>query len=286
VSCSSRLRDRKHLEDRVERGEYQDLLNQLQVTEPFHRQFANWAEAIAFMRAGTSDDPRKNELLLPMLRAHTVDQDTRWRELLMLVMWPGLESIYVRKRHWDEDDEERWAKVSWAFNWTVCTLNVERRPERIVQRLYNGTVHRLGDQCRRDWGWKNRREGYERRRTDQPKKPTSLAYQDERFGQVEARVDTEAKLQSLREHRDAGRLSDADYLLLAGTLIHRRSLASCAEELGISREAAKKRKLRAEAKIREFEQKSSESLSPPAGSDGLFLIEAPQDRAGSGRRKA
>jgi hypothetical protein len=238
------------------------------------------------MRLGTSEDLRKNDLLLPMLRAHAVDQDRRWVELLMIIMWPAMDSIYVKKRSWDDDDEERWAKIAWAFNWTVCKLDVERRPDRIVQRLYNGTVHRLGDQCRRDWGWKNRREGYERRRTDQPKEPTSLAYQDERFGQAEDRVDADTKLAFLREHRDAGRLSDADYLLLVGALIHRRSLAACAEELGISREAAKKRKLRAESRLREYAQKSSESLSPPAGSHGLFLVETPHDKRGPRRREA
>ena len=91
MASATRDRDREWLKRELQTCEYRDLLRNLQRAEPFLRQFGTWADVIAFMRTGTSTDPRKDEVLRPIFRAHGEDQDPRWRTILLAVFWPLLE---------------------------------------------------------------------------------------------------------------------------------------------------------------------------------------------------
>ncbi|HHK41311.1 MAG TPA: hypothetical protein ENJ50_02735 [Planctomycetaceae bacterium] len=53
----------------------------------------------------------------------------------------------------------------------------------------------------------------------------------------------------LREHVAAGRIAEVDLHLLVGTRLDGKGIRQCASELGISYEAAKKRRQRAEAAV-------------------------------------
>ena len=48
---------------------------------------------------------------------------------------------------------------------------------------------------------------------------------------------------------EAGRITEADFLLLVGTRLYRQSIAEYARSVGVNTEAAKKRRQRAEAAI-------------------------------------
>ena len=93
MASVSRDRDRARLERQLETEEYQELLADLQQREPFLRRFTTWADVLAFMRQGTSQDPSKDEVLRPILAAHGEDGDHRWRVILLALFWPGLGSI-------------------------------------------------------------------------------------------------------------------------------------------------------------------------------------------------
>ena len=57
-----------------------------------------------------------------------------------------------KKRLWDRDDpDELWQRIFWAFHQSVCRIDLARRRDRLVQRIYNATIHRLHDDYRRDW---------------------------------------------------------------------------------------------------------------------------------------
>ncbi len=146
-----RQEDRERLEQDLQRRAYQTLLRTLQRTHRFLRRFHRWADVIAFMRNGTSTDPRKDEVLRPIFEAHAQGRDPRWRVILMAIFWPGLESIHGQKRHWDPDPDERWQNVTWTFLQVLCRIDVTRRPDRLVQKVYNDTVHHLYDEYRRAW---------------------------------------------------------------------------------------------------------------------------------------
>jgi len=107
MASVSRERDRARLEQELQTDDYQHLLGRLQRNELFFQQFGTWADVIAFMRSGTSSDPRKDDILRPIFEAHTEDQDSRLRAVLLVIFWPGLESIHFQKRGWDPDPHEQ-----------------------------------------------------------------------------------------------------------------------------------------------------------------------------------
>lgn len=247
----SRNRDRARLERQLETKEYEGLLFGLQDHEPFLQQFSTWADVLAFMRQGSSQDPSKDVVLRAILAAHEADGDHRWRSILLAVFWPGLSSIHFRKRPWDMDDpDELWQRIFWAFHQSVCRIDLARRRDRLVQWIYNSTIHRLHDDYRRDW------IHAEREIATDPDEMSNLAgaIDGVDLDWVDLRDMHRRELARLQAHLDAGRITEADFLLLVGTRLYGQSIAEYARDAGLKTEAAKKRRQRAEAAIRSHEK--------------------------------
>jgi hypothetical protein len=246
VAYASRERNREQLEQEIRSDGYQGLLRRLKEGEPFLRRFAGWEEVLAFMREGTSRDPRKDDVLRPVFRAHRADGDARWRTILLVIFWPGLASIHRQKRTWDPDPEELWQNVLWTFLRVVCRIDVARRPARLVQKVFNDTVHDLHEEYRRTWD----RTGPECPWDDKVG-PVAGAHGID-FDGIALRETREAEIRRLREHLAAGRIGEADYLLLVGTRVYGRSVADYARGAGLDYQVAKKRRQRVEAALRRF----------------------------------
>jgi hypothetical protein len=242
--------DRERLEQDLQASAYQALLRKLQREHLFFRSFRTWADVIAFMRNGTSTDPRKDEVLRPIFATHAEDEDPRWRAVLLAIFWPGLESIHFQKRGWDADPDECWQNITWTFLQVLCRIDVKRRPDRLVQKVYNDTVHHLHDEYRRTWKRANREF------TAEPEEIDALAGGTEGIDTagIELREAQEIEINRLREHLEANRITEADFLLLIGTRVYGKSVAEYAREAGLDYQVAKKRRQRAEAVIRRFEK--------------------------------
>jgi hypothetical protein len=243
---ASRERDYETVVREMRSAEYGALLGVLQGTEPFLCRFRSWDDVITFMRNGTSRDPDKNVVLQAILRAHSETHDHRLRTVLLVIFWPGLEAILNRKKRWDANEDERWQSVMWAFVETVCRLDIGKRTDRLVQRIINGTIHRLYEEYRRVW------RITERETATDPEQLDELAEDGEEldFDAMDLRAKQEAEINRLRAHADAGRISEADFLLLVGTRVYGKTAAQYARETGVSCDLARKRRLRAEAAIR------------------------------------
>lgn len=269
MSGPSRDRDRERLERKIGSDEYVELIQDLKSDEPFLRRFATWADVIAFMRAGGSTDPAKDQILRPILRAHRENRDARWRTVLLAMFWPGLESICHKREHWDDSPDELWQNAVWTFLRVVCRLDERRRPARLVQKLVNDTIHKLHNEYRRRWD-----------RTDPeilagPKAIESLAGAGDGIDieGIDLRQWHERELNRLRKHLDAERISESEFLLLVGTRLYGESVAEHARRMGLDYQVAKKRRQRAEARIRQCEKElrvSSETVSPSEGLDPPF----------------
>lgn len=240
MSSVSRDAERRQLEWEILQEDHQAMLDRLRKGNPLLRGFGTWGDVVAFMRQGTSRDPGKDAVLLPIVQAHAQDHDQRWRRILMVIFWPGLEAIWRRKRYWDSDPDALWTNVTWAFLQTVCRLDPSRRSSRLVQRTINDVFHRLHDEYRRDW---------DRAAREVVTDPDELVGRDVEDGREAAAaalwMEQESRIAILKTHRAAGRISDADFLLLMGTQVYGRSLVECALESGLNYEAAKKRHQRA-----------------------------------------
>jgi len=270
---SDRDQDRERLEREVGGETYTSLLLKLQETDAFLRRFRTWADTIVFMREGTSNDPRKDEVLRPILKAHAADKDPRWLSVLLAIFWPGLGSIANRKAGWDTDADERWQNVVWAFLQTVCKLDTAKRPDRLVQKIINDTFHRFHEEYRRSWNRSEREVATDPKQfEDQPSGDDDLV-----LDEIDRRSKQEAEIKRLEEHMEAGRISEADFLLLIGTRVYDKSAAEYAREVGMNGELARKRRLRAEAAIRKFEKKSN-SMSRSTAPTPLSIGRGGSDR--------
>lgn len=227
------------------------MLRNFQYDNPFLQQFGAWAEVIAFMRKGASHDSRKDEVLRPIFAAHAEDQDPRWRTILLVIFWPGLESIHFKKYRWDTNDpEELWQNVVWTFLQVVCRFDVSRRPTRIVQKIYNDTIYYLHNTYRRAW---NRTEIEVDIEEEEPFRVLTGDLEGINFVALAFREEKGAEIRRLRGHMEAGHISEADFLLLVGTKVYGKAVSDYAREVGLDYQVAKKRRQRAEAAIARFE---------------------------------
>jgi hypothetical protein len=227
------------------------------------RQFRTWEQVVASMRRGTSSDPHKDEILRAIFRAHKEDQDPRWRTILLVIFWPGLESLSRRKWQWDDDRDELWQNVLWTFLRVLSRIDVDRRPARLVQKVVNDTIHHVYEEYRRRW---------RRVRRELASDPDDVKWLG--GGAINIDIDAidlrrahERELTRLRGHLDAGLISESDFLLLVGTRLYGETVAEHAREVGLDYEVAKKRRQRAEARIRRSEREMRESAETVSPSD-------------------
>lgn len=236
--------------------EYQDLLRGLQCREGFLRQFRTWADVLAYMRAGTSRDPGKDDVLRPILQVHGDDRDPRWRQILLVFFWPGLCAIHRRKQGWERDPEKRWQDVVWTFLQVLCRIDVSRRPDRLVQKVVNDTIHNLYEAYRREWSRASREIATSDEDVDELAKGEGVDLTG-----IDLRRAQEWEVRRLREHLDSGRINEADFLLIVGTHVYGQSTRDYARQAGLDYEVAKKRRQRAWAAISKGQ---TERLSPSA----------------------
>jgi hypothetical protein len=215
------------------------------------RQFGAWRDVIAFMRSGTPRDPRKDEVLRPILAAHSADQDYRWRRILLAIFWPALVSILHRKSYWHGGEpDEFWQCIFWAFHQSICRIDLRRRPKQLAQKIINDTIHDLYLEYQRCW------DRAKREIATDPDELDEFPYEDAAIDldeMIDARTTLAREVSRLREHLNAGRISEADFLLIIATRIYGRSIAEYAREAGLDYQLARKRRWRAEAAIRRFE---------------------------------
>ncbi len=148
-----------------------------------------------------------------------------------MLFWPGLRSIHSKKRLWDrKNPDELWQRIYWAFHQSVCRIDVARRRDRLVQRIYNATIHRLHDDYRRDW------LHAEREVATDPEELTALAGVAEGidFEGMDLREACQKEIDRLRGHLDAGRITEADFLLLIGTRLYGQSISEYARGAGLN----------------------------------------------------
>ncbi len=246
---SSRKDEYRSLEVELGTREYRELLERIGKRKPALRCFESWGAFVSFMRDASAGDDAKEAALRAILFAHREDPDPRWMTVLLAVFWPGLISIFGRKQRWDADGDELWQNIVCAFLTTVVKTDVARRADHLTQRIINGTIHRF-------------HEAYDRilrcTRGEVAVEPEKLELIEDvgagvDFPGIDYRLRQEALVNRLRKHLSAGRISKADFHLIMSTRVDGKSAAEYAREAGMSKDTARKRRLRAEAAIRKAE---------------------------------
>ena len=238
------------LERKLQTPSYQELLSRLHPSIVSHHKFVTWLDVIDFMRKGTSRDPAKDQILKAIFSAHQSDRDHRWRTILMTIFWPALKSIHIKKRHWDKDADELWQNLIWTFLKVVCRVNLERRPDRLVQKVYSETFHHLYDEYRSIWKRAKREPALDSAEIE----ALADAVEGIDFEGIDLRKAHQREVNRLQKHRDAGRISETNFLLLLATRMYGQSIAEYARGAGLNTAAATKRRQRVEAAILRYEK--------------------------------
>lgn len=234
----------RELEREVCGQDCQQLLECLKRREPSLGAFASWPDAVEFLLQGPNKDPGKDAVLRPILELR--DSDPRRAVVLLFLFWRRLGWVYGWKQRLDPDATALWSNVTWVFMRVVEGLDVTRRRDRLIDKVINDVVNGLSREYRRS------RVRSAREVPTDPQDPNGAIESDQRSSQ-DRRLASLLAERRLRRHLAAGRLSEADFFLLCGTYIYNHPLADCARELGLTPEAAKKRRQRAMKRLRPYE---------------------------------
>ena len=249
MSSSENFRDQ--LQCQVRGGNYQRLLEEIQVDFKLFRNFDSWQDIAAYLQNRKLADFSKDDILRPIFQAHTNNPSPQWRSILCLLFLPLLDVIQRMKWKLDDNSDELWANILWAFTHTVCCFDVSKRPNRISQKVFNGTMHRLREDYAREWRHLQR---------EIPTDPLDLAElskgkEESGYVEVEHSSEIEAEIKKLQRLLNKGLISEADFFLLVGTRVYGKSIGEVAVEIGLDYQVAKKRRQRVEAKIRRWVKK-------------------------------
>lgn len=224
------------------------LLLDLGLAEPAVARCADCRSLVAFLHGSGHGRTEKDLVIAAIVRAHARDRDPRWRSVLLAAFWPGLESLLVRRSHWDQDPDEVWQDLVITFLEVLCRLDPAKRGDRFAQKIINDTAHRLHDRYERRW----RLEAPETAMpaTEMPRRSDPSSAPERLDACIDLRDLQERGEAMLRRHRDAGTIDDVDLAILVGTRLQGLTVADMAGRLGMTFDCAKKRRQRAEAAIR------------------------------------
>lgn len=252
--------DLASLQQEIRRDGYRKLLQRLQKQHPMLGPFASWAEVMAFMHLRRTGGPEKDEILRAVFEAYREDGDFHWEVLLLAICWPRLEWVHARRWRWELDENERWANVLVAFHRCLARVRPRDRSKLLVLQILNCTDDRLRTEYRRRRR-RNRRarsldasSGYDADE-DADLEPIPLADWDRGREEAETRIDLDMELKLLRQLWRSGRIPDLYFPVLLATRIYGKSIEEYAQDAEISYDAAKRRRLRAEAIWRRLTRK-------------------------------
>jgi len=235
MSKVMRDREREQLEKEIEGKEYQELLDKLAKEHTFFATFSTWMDVVAFLRESESSG-EKDSLLRVMFENHVIDNDPRWRTLLLVAFWPGLKALCNREKSWGVSYPERWSNTVFSFISTICKLDPARRRHRFTQKIMNDTIHVLRIE---------REEALKLAAKEVSTDNDELdLFVDENNDEVFTAVG------DLRELMENGELSKNEFHLIVDTQVHDKPLHQVASELGISYQNAKKARQRAMKRLR------------------------------------
>lgn len=205
------------------------------------RQFTNPDALIVFLHRQGPPDAKDAVPLALLVRAQ---QDQLAGRIVLQTMLPGLKSLSARLGRSAVSFEELW-QILFACLWErIVTYPVERRPSRVAANL-------LRDTLKRTLGVLKREAKAQGHLSELPLDEFNdlLATDASSDGPPDGSVDVEA---ILRRAVVAGRVTSEEAELILATEVDGVPLAAVAERLGVSYNAVKIRRQRAEQRLLEF----------------------------------
>jgi hypothetical protein len=201
-------------------------------------------------------------VLRPALVSRQDAPDKQWHCILLFLFWQRLFLISNRLRRLDEDDNSRNSQVYWSFLHALHRSELLQRPARLGLKILNDVQHDVRFFYRREREYGSPLDPVTDDKDEDQEDGTRcskvLAGDDDGFTQINLQHDVRAVRRWLKQLVRRGRLSKPDYLIFVGSYVYGHSLQTMASRLGLTYEATRKRRQRAE----KFLQKNASGMSP------------------------
>jgi len=261
---------RRALESSVARESQNKYLNQIKTRHPSLQGFESTDALLNCLRDPIQDADQKDAILLALLVEHQASSDGGAFALLAIAMFPALDHIYRERLHRVLEADDLWGRIVGAFAEAIDRYPTQRRPARVAANIEGDTLAHL-----RRAKQLETQTAMAQELLCEVSSVRSLPYLDE-IEAVDPEVDPSQRLELWNFEKpdlakpakpdpeelewaraavaplfDQTGSSPVDRFLVLGVHLYECSLGDLAAELGISREAAKKRHARALWRIRE-----------------------------------
>jgi hypothetical protein len=237
--------DRALIEREVCRPSYAPLLATLQERVPEVADLSSWPTLVASVQERGVRGPDADGVLRTLVKLHAESRDNKSATILLLLCMTELGKLHRARRRWMPGQARRWRHIRYCFLRALHRLDPAQRPRRLGQKLLNDTARGFYDDCVREWARNARFETVDPATLDE-----TCGAEDAAFDVIELRHTSNRAARRVRSATAAGAICFRDSYLVLGTRIYGMRLHAAAEKLGIGYEAAKKRRQRAESKLR------------------------------------
>lgn len=254
---------RRALESSDARAKQNLFIQSLSTNYAAYQSIRDLDELIATLRDVNANKEHKDALLLALIIEHQARGGIAFA-LLASAMFPALDKLYRTRVHRVREHDDLWGRIVGAFAEALERYPVKRRPAKVAANIEGETMAALRKEALREQraAFNGEHAAYaksfaaELSAVDIDGKST-MQWGDleprSRKRHVAAHIDDEEYTQAeaaLEPYLVASNINPEDRFLILGVNLYEKSLGDLAKELGITRDAAKRRHARAMAKLR------------------------------------
>ena len=208
--------------------------------------FGVWDDIIDVLHDKRVSGDLKDFILSAIFTVMRKSPDPAWLTVMTLVFWPALDSIYIQKRKWDTNPEDRWQRLYMAFLDALDGFSPERRSHCIPTKIFCDTLNALHAEYQHEWSYKNAELNAASEISFQSKNDPESEFVDDSDERLEFML-LMARISKLKNRNS---ISQTDFQILTELYAEGLTLAEYAEKHGLSLESAKKRRKRALESLR------------------------------------
>lgn len=236
---------------------YKKLLSELSENCGDLSSFDSWEQAALYIQSLPADSPDKDKLLSNIFSEIRVKGITGYQSLILAVFWSDLIRIHSSKWKWDCNPDSRWGNVLWAYLQIAERFDPSARAYGICRKLFNDTVNSLYKIYKAEWAILE---------AEIPTDPQGIldTHDSFVFDNLQPSLTsspTEIIRENLTYHLNSGHINELDLKIISETRLDGKTLKDCAEGSGISYQAAKKRRSRAENILRNINRDESKIVT-------------------------
>ena len=205
--------------------------------------FDSWTDVLRMVGSRDSDQAVCDAVLQPLVKAHAKQPDQRLVDVLTVIFWTRLVAVFARARTYDSDRGDLWQNVQLGFLQTLQQAGFGNRGD-IMRRVYFGVLRRVHRIYQKTWKQRPRLQ-----QVDNCKLNAARSCRDDRSAVVDF-------LDEQKTHRDTlatatlhGMIDDIERQLIVATRLDGDTLPAIADRLGLTPDAAKGRRDRAEQQL-------------------------------------